>query len=82
MDFDNIARQLFGAKADEYKKMLQQMSAQDLEKIKQQFMSVPLDQRKKLSEEVQHALNQKIKNNSQGQQPVTHGMPGIVKVRY
>lgn len=78
MNFDDIARQIFGAKADEYKDRLQKMSPNQIEELKQQFVATPDAYRKSLMDEITKSLDSLKNTNAAG--PMNG--PAFTKVRY
>lgn len=80
-NFDDIARQLFGPQADEYKKMLERLSPAEIQKLKQDFEKTPFEYRQRLANEVKSKLNGVSGSNAVNNSSFP-GIPGITKVRY
>lgn len=63
LDFDTIAKNIFGANADRYKQMAQGLSPTQMNDLMMKFQSLPPEKRQGFLNEMQNEVN-KIKNSN------------------
>ncbi|MGL6023785.1 MAG: hypothetical protein ACRC0F_04140 [Cetobacterium sp.] len=72
INFDTIAKNLFGDDAVKFKQMTEKMSKEEMENIMQKFQQIPLQKREQFMQDIQESVKKIC------------GSPGtgITKVRY
>lgn len=77
LDFDIIARNIFGADAERFKQMAQGMNQNQINEIMMKFQNLPQDRKQQFLREIQNEVSRINKNPN----PVT--IPtGVVKGRW
>lgn len=68
LDFDTIARNMFGANADRYKEMAQGLNQNQMQELMMKFQNLPNDKKQQFMKEINGEV-EKIKNSSGSQVP-------------
>ncbi|MGL4759260.1 MAG: hypothetical protein ACRCXZ_08035 [Patescibacteria group bacterium] len=72
LNFEVIAKNLFGDDARKFKAMTEKMSKSEMEDLMQKFQQIPLQKREQFMQEVQESIK-KVSGSS---------VVGVAKVRY
>lgn len=63
LDFDTIARNMFGANADRYKEMAQGLNQNQMQELMLKFQNLPNDKKQQFMKDINSEV-EKIKNSS------------------
>lgn len=63
LDFDTIARNMFGANADRYKEMAQGLNQNQMQELMLRFQNLPNDKKQQFMKDINSEV-EKIKNSS------------------
>lgn len=63
LDFDTIARNMFGANADRYKEMAQGLNQNQMQELMLKFKNLPNDKKQQFMKDINSEV-EKIKNSS------------------
>lgn len=63
IDFDTIARNMFGANADRYKEMAQGLNQNQMQELMLKFQNLPNDKKQQFMKDINSEV-EKIKNSS------------------
>ena len=63
LDFDTIARNMFGANADRYKEMAQGLNQNQMQELMLKFQNLPNDKKQQFMKEINGEV-EKIKNSN------------------
>lgn len=82
IDFDTIARNMFGANADKYKEMAQSMQPNQMNELMMKFQALPPEKKQQFMNEIQQEVNKIKQNNGNNINNGITGVPNITKIRF
>lgn len=82
MDFDVIARTMFGPDADKYKEMARNMQPNQMNDLMMKFQALPQEKKQQFMNEIKQEMNKIQQNNGNNTNNGNFGVPGITKVRF
>lgn len=64
VNFDTIAKNIFGSDAENFKRMAQNMNQQQINEIMMKFQSLPQEKKQQFLKEVQEEINRTSKSSN------------------